>query len=255
MKLILFFILFLFQSVAFADAASDLEQGKQLLAQGKKKEAWQVLHPLAHQERNPEALLLMGQVLVDSNEIDNNLAKAIPYFKAAEAEGNPIAGSLRQATEKMLEYETRNQRNIQKLQALHEQNLKDWKALQKRIGNGFIGPDGDIYESKIEVFSDGNSGLPKEVSDYIAANPGQFSSVYVEYYLVIPEAKLGATDIFPKGYAPPSGGFTPDLDAKRADTLGINTLPSIVLFPRKGESHLVSIQELRKWAKQRRDAR
>lgn len=228
-----------------------IDQANSLLAEEKKREAWDILYPLASRQGSAEAAYLIGQLLLDSPEVDDHEKKALQYFEAAAKRGSRIAEEMAQRTRKSLEQVRDRVARQKELSALEAKNKTRWVALQKRLESGFIGPDNEIYPRRLMVFSDGRSTLSSEVERVIAKEAG--ASVLATYYLEIQRNEIGTSSQLSNDFKPPSQGFTPDIDGQKAKELGVTTIPSILVQDsRQAALRTITFDELGSWISNQR---
>lgn len=249
MKPFLVPILFCFSLTAFAQSV--YEESSRLIAAGKKQQAWSVLYPLAKNNGDTRAMMILGQMLLNSPEVEDSSQKALRMFRAAANNGHPGAEALVEVARSQMEFSRQAAKRVANATAYYAQAERDYAEYQERLKNGFLDDDGNLYSAQIDVFINGDSTIPSQVESLVSANPQLREAVLTRYHLVFDESQIGNANPFTPSFTPPTKGLEPDINGQTARELGVSRFPAIVLRTTQDRTPKgVSLDQLTRWANQ-----
>lgn len=226
-------------------------ESSRLIAAGNKQQAWALLYPLARDEGDSRSMMLLGQMLLNSPEIDDNSNKALRMFRAAANKGHPGAADLVEVARSQMEFSREAERRVANARTYYSQAERDFAKLQKRLQDGFLDDDGSLYDAQVDVFIDGDSPVPSQVERLISSRLELRSSVLTRYHLVFDKSQIGRANPFSPAFSPPTKGLEPDINGKMARKLGVSRFPAIVLRTSSSKTPKpVSLNQLTTWANQ-----
>lgn len=242
-------IFFLLCLVLPVSAETLYGEASRLIAQGKKQQAWAILYPLATNDGDSRAMMILGQMLLNSPEVEDNSQKALRMFRAADNNGHPGAATLVKVARSQMEFSRRAAQRVANATTYYAQAERDYTKLQERLKNGFLDNDGTLYSAQVDVFIDGDSTIPSQVERLVSGSPQLSESVLTRYHLVFDESQIGVANPFSFDFRPPAKGLEPDINGQTAGKLGVSSLPAIVLRTTQDKSpRAVSLDQLMRWA-------
>lgn len=231
--------------------ATPHDRARQLIASGEKQDAWDLLYPLATQEQDPRAQIILGQLLLSSRNVPNHMEKALRMFRAADQNGHPAGRHFVNLTSEQIQFEAQAKKRVANSRMYYAQAEREYERLSKQLEKGFLDSDGKIYSARIDVFVTQATNLLSQVESLIKSNPKLEGSVLTTYHLVFDESKIGIANPFPSSFRPPEQGLEPDINGSLARELRVRDFPSIVL--REAENRLplaLTIDQLQSWVNQ-----
>lgn len=230
------------------------DEARKLIATGAKQQAWDLLYPLAAQEQDARAQVMLGQMLLSSPEVPDNEEKALRMFRAAERNGHPAASRFISMAEQQKQFSRQAESRVARAKDYYARAQKDYEALQSKLAQGFLDGSGKIYSAKVDVFIDSDSSVPKRIERLIEEDPKLSEEVLVTYYVVFDRSQIGSANPFTNNFNAPDKGLEPDIDGSLAGELGIDTFPAIALRTAKNrDALLLTFDRLASWAESRRD--
>lgn len=227
------------------------EQSSRLIAAGNKQQAWAILYPLARDEGDSRAMMILGQMLLNSPEITDSSQKALRMFRAAANNDHPGAATLVEVARSQMEFSREAEQRVANAKTYHAQAKRDYATLQERLQSGFLDDDGNLYGAQVDVFIDGDSPIPSQVERLILSSAELKANVLTRYHLVFDESQMGRANPFSPDFSPPNKGLEPDINGRLAREFGVSRFPAIVLrTARRKTPETVSLNQLTQWANQ-----
>lgn len=234
-----------------ASAQTVYEESSRLIAAGKKQQAWAILYPLAKNDGDSRAMMILGQMLLNSPEVEDSSQKALRMFRAAASNGHPGAQTLVEVARSQTEFSRQADQRVANAKAYYAQAERDYATMQERLKNGFLDDDGNLYGAQVDVFIDGDSAAPSQVENLVSSSPQLKANVLTRYHLVLDESQIGNANPFSPDFRPPAKGLEPDVNGRAARELGVSRFPAIVLRTTRDKSpKAVSLNQLIQWANQ-----
>lgn len=222
-----------------------------MIAAGKKQQAWSVLYPLAKNNGDSRAMMILGQMLLNSPEVEDSSQKALKMFRAAASNGHPGAEALVEVARSQMEFSRQAAQRLTNATAYYAQAERDYAKYQERLKKGFLDDDGNIYGAQVDVFINGDSPIPSQIESLLSRNQQLRGSVLTRYHLVFDESKIGKANPFTPSFKPPTKGLEPDINGETARELGVSRFPAIVLRTTQDKTpKSVSLDQLTRWVNQ-----
>lgn len=249
MKLIALTLLATLSTVSLAQSV--YQQASEQIANGQKQQAWNLLYPLARNDRDAKAMMMLGQMLLNSPEIADSEEKALRMFEAAEREGQRNASAFIEIAKNQQRFSRQAAQRVSKARSYYAEAEREYERTQQLLKGGFIDGDANVYPARVDVFIDGDSALPVEVERLMNSRQALREDVLVYHHLVFDRDQIGNANPFTSDFQPPASGLGPDIDGELARELGVTRLPALVIRTKDSRSpRVVNLSELTAWAKQ-----
>lgn len=245
MRIIVFALAFLTTTVF----ASPYDKASEMIANGDKQKAWDLLYPLAASEHDARAQVILGQLLLSSPNVPDHMDKALRMFNAAKRNGHPAGARFVQLTKEQLQFSNQANQRISNSKRYYAKAEREYQKLTHQMEKGFIDSSGDLFSARVDVFITEDSDMPAKVERLLQNDPLLSTQVMTKYHLVFDHSEIGTANPFSSTFRPPSDGLQPDIDGALASQLGVQSFPAIVV--REAESRspkTMTFDQLQNWS-------